>query len=397
MRCAPSPEASPGDPAIDPEQLETHGWDAAVTLVTPIERRRRVLWTRKFVLGALNRQWLIEAGRSLGIVPFEPLHDEFKRFNHLHYARWSLVDRLPRTTRRQPRETGPYTLLLFTSHFDFGWRRYLGTFIEVIGDGMEHLWGDAPSWRPPRDGFSQFEKFVEAQRVEHSHLFAAYPNWSCNDVRCALRIRYDSESHRLTSGVPDRVLGREPPADAPVPGLARRLQYCLGHVPPISDDYRDVRAARAPDDPYPTQGLTYLVPVPWESGPELRSMIAALPYGPASPFAAVPGTHFARMALIDDRYFSRQPKVDPFRSVYLLLSAEVDGPPEPWLRVLFEDDRMRSVLSRCWGVTRHTDVATFLRRCRIRRSLEYVDYPMTTVADVFAASRALAEHRAELP
>lgn len=386
MRSAPSPEAAPGERTIDPEERAKHGWDAAVTLVTPIDRRLRVLWRRKLVLAALNRLWLID-----------PLQDEFKRFNHLHYARWSLVDRLPRTSRRQPREPGPYTLLLFTSHFDFGWRRYLGTFIEVTRDGLQHLWGDAPSWRSPRDGFAQFEKFVEEQRLEHSHLFAAYPNWSCNDVRCALRIHYECESHRLTADAPDRLLAPQRAAGASQRGLARRLQYCLGHLEPICDEYCEVRAADVPDVPYPTQGLTYLVPLPLEHAPDVRRMLAELPYGPASPFAAVPGTHFARMAIVDDDYFSRQPKVDAFRSAYLLVSAEIDGRPEEWLRTLFQDDAMRSVLSRCWGVTGRTDLTTFLRRCRIPGSIEYVDYPMTTVADIYAASRTLTRHRALLP
>jgi hypothetical protein len=373
-----------------------HGWDAAVTLVTPIERRRRVRWTRKFILGALDRTWLINAGRELGVVPIEPLDDQFKRLNHLHCARWSLVDRLPRTSRAQPEERGPYMLLLFTSHFDFGWRRYLGTFIEGVGDGMQHLWSDSPSWRSPRDGFSQFEKFVERQMVEHGHLFAAYPNWSCNDVRCALRIHYDCTSFDLSQDVVMEHLGLAVARDARRRGLVRRLQYCLGDLEPIDPDYRDVGAATLPERPYPVQGVTYLVPLPRGAAVEVAEQLSDLPFGPSSPFARVPGTHFARMALIDESYFEDQPKVDAFESAYLLLSAEIDGDAEPWLRALFQDRAMRAVLSRCWGFERGSDAATFLRTCRIGKSTEYIDYPMTTVADIFAASADLERHVKEL-
>jgi hypothetical protein len=379
---------------MDDKARERHGWDAAVTLVTPIERRRAVRWKRKLILGAFDRTWLIDAGRDLGVVPFEPLEDQFKRFNHLHYARWSLVDRLPRTSRK-PKETGPYTLLLFTSHFDFGWRRYLGTFIEGLGDGLQHLWGDSPSWRMPSDGFSRFEKFVEDQIVEHAHLFAAYPNWSCNDVRCALRIHYECES----AGLSDRVvrdLGFAVDKRAGRRGLVRRLQYCLGRIPPIDEAYDGVPAADLPEHPRPAHGVTYLVPLPHDQVAQTASVLHNLPYGPLSPFARVPGTHFARMALIDKTYFDHQPKVDPFESAYLLLTAEIDADAEPWLRTLFRDEAMREVIAGCSGFAPDTDVVSFLRPCRIRKTVEYIDYPTTTVADIFAASKGLDRHYREL-
>lgn len=379
---------------MDDRDRQDHGWDAAVTLVTAMERRPRVRWTRKFILGALDRTWLIRAGREVGVVPIEPLDDQFKRFNHLHYARWSLVDRLPRTSRRQPEETGPYTLLLFTSHFDFGWRRYLGTFIEGIGNGLQHIWGDSPSWRAPGDGFTRFEKFVENQIVDHGHLFAAYPNWSCNDVRCALRIHYECESFDLSEKVLLDVLGigAAQEAEARRRALVRRLQYCLGHLEQIRKEYCDIGAATRPEHLHPTRGVTYLVPVPWGAAAEVAEMFKDLPYGPRSPFARVPGTHFARMALINDCYFDKQPKVDAFGSAYLLLSAEIDGDAEPWLRALFEDEAMRAVLAHCWGFERRSDPVAFLQPCRVGKTTEYIDYPMTTVADIFAASTALDRH-----
>jgi hypothetical protein len=382
---------------MDDDARESHGWDAAVTLVTPIERRRWVRWKRKLILGAFDRTWLIDAGHDLGVVPFEPLEDQFKRFNHLHYARWSLVERLPRTSRHQPRETGPYTLLLFTSHFDFGWRRYLGTFIEGLGDGLQHLWGDSPSWRMPSDGFSRFEKFVENQIVDHGHLFAAYPNWSCNDVRCALRIHYECKS----AGLSDRAvrhLGFSVDEEASRRGLLRRLQHSLGSFRPIDKAYHGVRAATVPKHPRPAHGVTYLVPLPHDHVASVARVLRKLPYGPSSPFAQVPGTHFARIALIDKEYFDRdrQPRVDPFESAYLLLTAEIDAESEQWLRTLFADEAMRQVMSGSWGFEPNTDVVQFLRPCRIRKTVEYIDYPTATVADIFAASSALDRHYQEL-
>lgn len=378
--------------ALTPSAKERrdHGWDAAVTLVTPIDRSRPIRWRRRFVLTALNHGWLLELGQGLGLPHLPPLEDNFKLFNHLHVARWSLVDDLPRTSPDQPKETGRYTLLLFTSHFDFGWRRYLGTFIESIGDGLNLLWADAPSWVSPQDGFSQFEQFVDDQRVDHAHLFAAYPNWSCNDVRSALRRQHETQSADIDETVLRETLGVAGGREARARGLQRRLQYCLGEVIPIEKHYREIAAAERPATPYPTRGVTYLLPVRRASVDEVRGAIEALPFGPHSPFAAIPGTHFARMAIIDDRYFARQQaRVDPLRSAYLLLSAEIDGDAEPWLAALLRDPRIREVLGGCWGFAYQSDPVGFVQRCRIRGSVEYRDYPMTTVNDIFAASAAL--------
>jgi hypothetical protein len=380
---------------MTPEQLAQHGWDAAVTLVTPIERRPRVRSIRRSVLAFLDRSWLIELGRRLGVVNIAPLTETFKRLNHLHYARWSLVNSLPRTSRDQPRETGAYTLLLFTSHFDFGWRRYLGTFIEASGDRLRLLWADAPSWVSPVEGFARFERFVEDQRVEHAHLFAAYPNWSCNDVRAALRIYYECESDRIS----ESVLGAQHWADdgTAVRKLARvrRLQHCLGTIRPIDPEYKDIGAADRPDVAHPTQGVTYLIPVPAARTDALKRMLRELRFGRESPFADIPGTHFARMAVIDDCYFDKQPKVDPLRSTYLLLSAEIDGEAEPWLTTLLRNDRIRAILSLGWGMK--GDIARTLQaKCRIGKSVEYVDYPTATVAEIFEASKALESNYQEL-
>jgi hypothetical protein len=383
---------------MTPEDRARTGWDAAVTLVTPIERRPRVRSTRRSVLAFLDRSWLIELGRRLGVVNIAPLTETFKRLNHLHYARWSLVNSLPRTSPDQPKETGAYTLLLFTSHFDFGWRRYLGTFIEASGDRLRLLWADAPSWVSPVEGYARFERFVEDQRVEHAHLFAAYPNWSCNDVRAALRIYYECESDRISQSVLAAQHWAQDGADgADVRDQARvrRLQHCLGKIPPIDPDYVGMRAALRPEVPHPTQGVTYLIPIPVPRTKAVRRMLHNLPFGPASPFAAVPGTHFARMAVIDHRYFKKQPRVDALRSTYLMLSAEIDGEAEPWLTTLLRDDQVRNILSLGWGM-KGDIAATVQAKCRIAKSVEFIDYPTATVAEIFEASDALEANYEEL-
>lgn len=372
---------------MTPEEREHHGWEAAVTLVTPIKSGWWPRRKRRFIMSALNRQWEVDlSNRIPGFGLRETVGDKFKVFNHLHYARWSLVDKLPRPTRQQPRESGPYTLLLFTAHFDFGWRRYLGTFIETISSGLWALWGDAPSWVWPKDGFARFERFVDDQRVEHLHLFAAYPSWSANDVRAALRRHHEQRSFEIGEEVLAGALALWRGGARRRDAVERRLQYCSGQIPELDSAYARIGAARRPELPHPHRGLTYLLPVRIEEEGAVGDAIRALPPGPASPFARVPGTHFARMTIIGREYFRhQQARVDPLRSAYLLLSAEIDGDAGPWLRTLLADPAVAGIVQACQGGGA-TDLAAFVQQCRIPRTLEFVDYQRTTVADIFAAA-----------
>jgi hypothetical protein len=208
-------------------------------------------------------------------------------------------------------------------------------------------------------------------------------------VRVALR----RARERASGGIDEEALaaldvtgGREARERA----LERRLQHCLGEVPPIDPAYHAIDAARLPAEPYPSRGVTYLLPLPHREAGDVRAAIEALRYGRASPFARLPGTHFARLALIDDAYFERQQdRVDRFASAYLLLSAEIDGDPRPWLAALLDDDDVRPIVDRCWGFRYHRTPAALVESCQISPSVEYLDYPMTTVSDIFAASAAL--------
>ena len=362
---------------MNASERREHGWDAAVNLITPIPRTR--LLQRYLQLRAINSDWIVRLAHQVGATDTEPIDDEIRRLNHLHVARWSLVWRFPRPGRARP-EPGRHSLLLFTSHFDFGWKRYLGTFIETTGDGLSTLWGDIPSWRTVGEGSRQFENLVVDQQVPHRHLFSAFPNLSCNDVRSALRISREVESeerkHRVMvddNRPPERTIRRQ---------LHRRLQHSLVPIPKLY--YPDLGAAVEVDRAPRQEGLTCIVPYDHRSEGELADAFRELGYGPDSPFAGLPGTHFARMAMITPEHFHRR-SVPPLANGYVLVSAEFDGPVRDWLHALSGCDALYGIWERCHGYTDPGGMADLLLDCRVTPDLEYFDYPGATVAEIASA------------
>src|SRR5437868_13776254 len=65
---------------------------------------------------------------------------------------------------------------------------------------------------------------------------------------------------------------------------------------------------------------------------QIRKYLAALPTGPESPFAQAPGTHLARLVVMDDVVFVGYPAVEEhLHSKYLVFESNCDGDLEPYL------------------------------------------------------------------
>lgn len=421
-----------------------HGWDAAVNLITPLKRQwwsRRWRWARMklFLSSDWRMRWLNEA-KLLNTMPVDA---QLRRLNHLHYARWSIVHRLPRFRgTQQPRETGKYTLMLFTSYFDFGWRRYLGTFIETTGNGLAELWDGTPTWVDPKKGYREFENFVIDQHVDHAHLFSAHPTWSCNDVRSMIRLYQDfwADSRGAEAMSPNGETVRHEPRKL-ANGLLRRVQHCVGPVKPLPPEYQGIAAHRGlipersagpnPDQKryevigdrlydsvvtgHETHGATFLIPIPKGNAARLGEVLAPsrLGFGPESPFAKVPGTHFGRLMLLGDEYFKngegqlrylkidkkgrRREVVEPFRSDYLMLSGEIDYATGWWLERLFEENQelFTEVMGLSWKPVRSASdfASSLIADCEIKPTLEFIDYPNTTVAEIMQAARGFERSR----
>lgn len=373
--------------AANNDVRQKHGWERAVNLITPLPRRQ---WLRRTVtLWALRRPWLLNALGRLGLTRIRPVEDQLRRLNHLHYARWSIVHRLPRPPGAE-RESCRLTLLLFTSHFDFGWRNYLGSFIETTGDGLSNLWGDAPSWRSPSAGFREFENFVVDQQVEHGHVFDAFPNLACNDIKSALRVRREVDANERSEQTLRSFGGHSSAAKikARNRALLKSLQHCLGTIEEwtykAEHEGIDLGAAEPVKRDPEASGITALLPFRHDEVAEMQGRLDELYIGAQSPFAAVPGTHFARLAIIDRAHFERR-SVRPLANAYLLLSAEIDQTVDDWLCRLERPSALHPVWALCHGYNGPHSLPWLVLQCRIRPSLEFIDYPATTVNEIAVA------------
>lgn len=106
----------------------------------------------------------------------EPL----RRYEIIHFANWSIVDRLPGDDRALPRP-----LLVFQSNFDNDLPEYVDTFAMLLPWRFRAVWFTSsgyPGLIPP-DGFYAWVVSLEATP---GHYYSAYPDSQTPTVTAAL-------------------------------------------------------------------------------------------------------------------------------------------------------------------------------------------------------------------
>lgn len=358
-----------------------------LTLV-PIGLRR---WRRFFGLKLLKYEFLIAARRAVPPSSDVVSAAEFlEGLGVVHFGRWVMIRRLPRFRRAgQPREMFRWSYLLFMSNFNAGWRGYVDMFSESLGGGLEYLWGSTPGWVGPEDddgGTEAFLRFVNNHVIEHQHYYAAYPFVSTADVKAALHVDREVRSFANT-----------PPEDnidqwfAAYETLVRRVQHSLGEIKGVS--VTEVTAAESVPASRPT-GLSMLCPFPKNEPGMEETKLQYLCKIEDQPFALVPGTHFARLGVLERVYHYDVGPVD-LESGYLLFAADVDGTKEEYLARMYEKmgaTRINRIWEGCYGFDPEKGCAGFvayMKKCSFAATLPFADYPFVSEWDVV---RALKTH-----
>ena len=378
-------------PVTDPHRV------TAVNLVTATHLSRVPLQRIGFWM-ARSPDWFAR------IFDEEGLSVQFKTFNFLHTARFALLGRFPRVTRRQPRESrwGP-RWIVYIGNYDGAWRPYFGTFMEAMSEGVYDIWGQSigyPGFPAPNTA-NELQDWLDTRLSPSQHYYAAYPWASANDVRSAVRVRREVLSAALelkeayAAGQVTNVTDIGPTVD----DLARRLRQCLGPIEPPPG----WRPRRDGLEILPNGGVCgYAAVFPVRPGEEdaLRRAIEALHPGDASPFHRVQGTHFARLALLArkdiGRYQGKRKPVPP-RNSYLLFAADFDATTverssgEQFVRAVYKamPETVRSIWSHCYGFANVNDFgATFekvAKQCRRRFLVEFIDCPDQSLDSVLDA------------
>ncbi len=146
---------------------DTAGRAFALTLATPLRRGGR-LWAR-ILFGAARR--------------VSPITATLRTISFIHFARWSLLDRLPGETADLPTP-----VLLFESNFDVPLARYADAFAYTMKWRMRSVWRLAFGY-PGLLPTDRFTKWVEHNSIDADHYYTAYPDATTTMVRAGLTVQ----------------------------------------------------------------------------------------------------------------------------------------------------------------------------------------------------------------
>ena len=165
-------------------------------------------------------------------------------------------------------------------------------------------------------------------------------------------------------------------------------------------------------------GLTLLCPIIDDPGAipshdlQIRVHLAKLSLGPDSPFAVAPGTHLARLVVLDDVIYVGAPSCEEhLNSKYLVFESNCDGDRDSYLKGLAKaiPNDLDAIWSHCVGYPDDgaRDVPAFLRymkRCEIETTFFFAPVNDKTRTQTLVAlrnkayiARFIAAHQGKPP
>ena len=133
---------------------------------------------------------------------------------------------------------------------------------------------------------------------------------------------------------------------------------------------------------------------------QIRKYLATLPTGADSPFAIAPGTHLARLVVMDDVIYVGMPACEEhLKSKYLVFESNCDGDLDTYLKGLAAKipHHVDAIWSHCTGYPGATDITAFLRymkACQLETTFFFAAVNDKSVTDTLIAlqtQRAVAD------
>jgi hypothetical protein len=344
-------EASPGNVA---------GEARALTAIGPLRHGLRYL---KLRAGFIARRYVFFF-RARKVA-------NLRRLGFIHFARWVIFDDVPENGGRRPLG---HTYMFFESNFNGGFDEYIDAFSYVIKGDMQDIFGSAYNWPGPVPA-TAFKDFIRRHDYEADHFYSAYPEATATDVRGALQLAQAMESLQARE--------EEDPF-----AFAARWRGVLTRAKAFPDpggglpSLREVFAgwSGSPDKAISADvyALTILLRVRPGHAQRLRADIHGL--GKDDPFAAIDGTHFARLVVIDRLAFEGPVQDAPdVGGELLLFTAVVDG--DRWDGYLgrLRSDSLRPVWDACTGSPRggDEDFVDWMRKHQLKTRAFYWHYNAT--------------------
>jgi hypothetical protein len=110
-----------------------------------------------------------------------------RQLSFIHFARWSLVRRIPYNGPPQPEQTLRYTHLYFESNFNGGWEEYIDAFSHILTRKIAAFFGASYGF-PGALPVGPFKAYIHANETEASHFYSAYPQATITMIARALEL-----------------------------------------------------------------------------------------------------------------------------------------------------------------------------------------------------------------
>jgi hypothetical protein len=133
---------------------------------------------------------------------------------------------------------------------------------------------------------------------------------------------------------------------------------------------------------------------------QIREYLANLPTGEESPFALAPGTHLARLAVMDDVIYVGAPACEEhLHSKYLVFESNCDGDLDNYLRglAISVPQHLNAIWSHCVGYPGAANVQAFInymKACQIETTFFFAAVNNKSVTETLSAlqtKRAVAD------
>ncbi len=117
------------------------------------------------------------------------------RLSFIHFARWTLVRRIPYNGPPQSKDKLSYPRLFFESNFNGGWEEYIDAFSHILTRGMKVFWGTSYGFPQPLPT-TPFKEYIKRNELEVSHFYSAYPQATTTMVLAALGLAQKLEQFK---------------------------------------------------------------------------------------------------------------------------------------------------------------------------------------------------------
>jgi hypothetical protein len=118
---------------------------------------------------------------------FPKLTVTLRQLSFIHFARWSIIRRLPYNGPPQRKGRLRYPHMYFESNFNGGWEEYIDAFSHILTSGMTAFWGTSYGFPKPLPT-APFKAYIQVNETEADHYYSAYPDATSTMIQRALEL-----------------------------------------------------------------------------------------------------------------------------------------------------------------------------------------------------------------